>query len=80
VSRYIFTEKIRERCLVSIKYCFDDWLPLRSNAGVRVEDAMIVKDINYDSSPNLQRRRDLDHIPKDVNHNRISIKRPSFGE
>lgn len=39
---------------------------------------MIVKDLNYYPSPNLHRMRDFDHLPKDVDHDHISIKRSFF--
>jgi hypothetical protein len=40
---------------------------------------MIVKDIDHCHSPNLHRRGNFDHLPKDIDHNHISIQRPVSG-
>lgn len=74
-----FTKKVRERSFITIKYCFDDGFPLHSNAGIWAEDAMIIKDIGHCHSPNLHPRWNFDHLPKYINHNRISIQRPVIG-
>jgi hypothetical protein len=37
---------------------------------------MVVKDVDHCHSPNLHRRRDFDHLSKDIDHNRVSIQRP----